>query len=88
MSAAIDLTQPLTIRAEMARNGFAPRQMDRYWSPDTDSMIDPLADAESRDDVRRFMVRLWDACLAAERDEEVQWQMRNGVTPLSPESSS
>lgn len=61
---ALDLSKPMSIRAEMARAGL--HDLSPYWSPDTDSMVDPLDDAETRADVRSFMVAMWRACLNAE----------------------
>lgn len=61
-----DLSNPKRIRAVMARCEFAPHQLDPWWSPDHDGMVDPLASTETRSSVRAFMRQLWDACVVAE----------------------
>ena len=66
MSETLRLDRPKHLRAEMARAGLAPQQLASWWSPDTDSMVNPLASDEARATVRDFMVRLWAAALVAE----------------------
>ena len=61
-----DLVKPMRIRAVMARNGLAPCNNGRYWSPDTERDVDPLANDEMRTAVRSFMSQLWAVCIAAE----------------------
>ncbi|MCI0635554.1 MAG: hypothetical protein L0206_16815 [Actinobacteria bacterium] len=58
---ALDLSRPINLRAEMARRGLAPHQLGFYWSPDVETRLDPLDDAETRAEVRRFMAQLWRA---------------------------
>ena len=62
----LSMSNPVHTRATMARNGFAPGQLTPYWDADTDRDLDPLDDAETRSDVRKFMAALWNACLDAE----------------------
>lgn len=54
-----DYALPMWVRAEMARAGL--HDLMPYWSPDTDSIIDPLDDPETRAAVRSFIGKVWRA---------------------------
>ena len=56
---------PTLIRATMARQGIAPMQLGTWWSPDTESDVRPLDDAETQAEVKSFMAWLWGYCLEA-----------------------
>ena len=62
---ALDLSKPMSLRAEMARGGIAPMQTRPYDDPEY-GYVDPLADDEMRTTVRRFLGALWRACERAE----------------------
>jgi hypothetical protein len=64
----LDLSKPMSIRAEMTRAGIAPSNNSPYHDPERGS-VDPLDGDEARTIVRRFMAALWRACLAAEGSE-------------------
>lgn len=64
---ALDLTKPMKMRAEMARGGIAPIQLQPYEDPER-GWVDPLDGDESRTVVRRFMHALWRACERAEAE--------------------
>lgn len=64
---SLDLSNPTHLRATMARQSLTYGDLSTYWSPDTDSMVDPLDDQEIRSDLRVFMAKLWIAALDAER---------------------
>jgi hypothetical protein len=66
MSGAFDLTKPMHIRAEMARAGIAPMQIQPYDDPEY-GWTDPLNNDEVRTTMRRFLHALWRACERAER---------------------
>ena len=55
------LVVPKSFKAEMARNGTAPNQLTRWWSPDTERDVDPLDDPEIRAAVRHCLNDVWHA---------------------------
>lgn len=55
------LVVPVSFKAQMARDAIAPMQLQPWWSPDTDSMVDPLDDRETRAAVRRCLGEIWRA---------------------------
>ena len=61
----LDLSKPMSIRANMARLGIAPMQSRPYDDPER-GYVDPLDDHESRLLVRAFLGELWRACEQAE----------------------
>lgn len=46
------------IRAEMARRGLLTHQLQPWWSPDSEGMVDPLKSGDVQREVRRFMAWL------------------------------
>lgn len=58
--------EPMRIRAVMARRGIAPMHLQSWWSPDTESDVNPLDDPETKAELRGFMSWLWTYCLQAE----------------------
>jgi hypothetical protein len=62
---ALDLSNPLHLRAEMARAGIAPSNNRPYDDPER-GYVDPLDDDEARTIMRRFLAALWRACERAE----------------------
>ena len=62
---ALDLSKPMSIRANMARLGIAPMQSRPYDDPER-GYVDPLDDHESRLLLRAFLGELWRACEQAE----------------------
>lgn len=62
----IDLSQPRALRAEMARQNLTFDQLLPYEDPER-GHVDPLDDPEMKLAVRRFMGRIWQAALRAER---------------------
>lgn len=59
----LTLRKPIQIHAEMAQAGILPHQLSPYWDPDRECTVDPLDDLEVRRELRRFLKRLWDACV-------------------------
>jgi hypothetical protein len=76
-SSALDLSNPIHIRAEMVRQGLIFSHLLPYEDAER-GYVDPLNDDETKVAVRRFMGRIWQACLHAERDAQ---NGRNGTTP-------
>lgn len=64
---AFDLSDPVHLRAEMARAGIAPMHNRPYDDPER-GWVDPLDDDETRTIVRRFLAALWRACERAEAE--------------------
>lgn len=62
----VDLSKPMALRAEMARQGLMFNQLLPYEDPER-GHVDPLNDPEMKAAVRRFMGRIWQAALRAER---------------------
>jgi hypothetical protein len=62
----LDLSNPLHIRAEMARQGLIFSQLLPYEDAERGE-VDPLDDHETKVAMRRFMGRIWQACLRAEQ---------------------
>lgn len=60
-NAPLDLSNHLAVRAEMARAGIAPMQLTPWWSPDTERDVDPMSDPETKQEIRRFLGRVWGA---------------------------
>lgn len=63
---ALDLSNPTHIRAEMARQGLSFNHLLAYEDPHQ-GWVDPMDDEETKIAVRRFVGRIWQACLRAER---------------------
>lgn len=61
--ADLDLSNPLNLRAEMARAGL--HNLSHYDDPER-GWVNPLNDPDQQGEVRAFCRRLWAACLAAE----------------------
>ena len=61
---AIDLSNPLNIRAEMARRELVPHQLRPWDSPD--GYHDPMDDPAIRSDIVRFLGEVYQACITAE----------------------
>lgn len=55
----LDLGNPLHLRAEMARAGL--HDLQPWWSPDVDGMVDPFDDPDQRRAIRVFLDQLWKA---------------------------
>lgn len=66
---ALDLSNPMHIRAEMARQGLLFSHLLPYEDAER-GWVDPLNDDETKAAVRAFMGRIWQACLRAERLSE------------------
>lgn len=62
----LDLSNPLHIRAEMARQGLMFGHLLPYEDAER-GWVDPLNDDETKAAVRAFMGRIWQACVRAER---------------------
>ena len=62
----LDLSNPLHIRAEMARQGLTFPNLMPYEDAER-GWVDPLNDDETKVAVRAFMGRIWQACVRAER---------------------
>jgi hypothetical protein len=60
-----DYALPLPVLAEMARRGL--HDLGVYWSPDTNSEVDPLDDPETRREVRAFVGKVWRESQRAEQ---------------------
>lgn len=56
-----DLFVPLRIKAQMARDGLAPNQLQRWWCPDTNRDMDPLDEPEVRAAIRHLLNDIWRA---------------------------
>jgi len=61
----LDLSNPMHIRAEMARRGLTFGHLLAYEDPHR-GWVDPLNDDETKVAVRGFMADLWQACRAGE----------------------
>lgn len=68
VSSALNLSNPLHIRAEMTRQGLIFSHLLPYVDAER-GYVDPLDDPETKVAVRRFMGRIWQACVAAERGD-------------------
>lgn len=55
------LVVPLSVKAQMARDGIAPNQLQRWWSPDTERRVDPFDDPEVRAAIRHLLSDIWHA---------------------------
>lgn len=69
----LDLSNPVGIRAAMARRGLAPGHTHAYDDPDR-GWVNPLDDRETQGDVRALLAELWQACLNVERVNNVPRQ--------------
>lgn len=75
-----DLSDPVGLRAKMARAGLNPLQLRTYDDLEH-GWVDPLDDDEMRTIVRRFMSSLWRAC------ERAEWHAAEAATLASDISS-
>jgi hypothetical protein len=64
--AELDLSNPVSLRAEMARSGL--HDLTPYDDPER-GWTDPLDDREQRGLARVFLHNLWVACLRAEKEQ-------------------
>lgn len=59
VSFASDDPRVTAVRAEMARRGIAPQQLQPYEDPEF-GHIDPMCDTDTGLEIRRFLASIWD----------------------------